>query len=232
MTMLARRLPLLLAVLSLAVAVPMALPPRALADAGAAQDAVAAAVGAPPAAGSDEAKADLAIVLWEQERRTAADLARAASEEELTLAAYAEVLGDADPARHPRTMALLELARNDAWAAAGPIKQRYARPRPFVADPRVRPAVALETTASFPSGHATRGVLFALLLAELRPDLREALLARGRLIGFDRVIGGVHFPSDVAAGQRLGRALFERLRPTAPYQAALQAARAEWPPPG
>jgi acid phosphatase (class A) len=41
----------------------------------------------------------------------------------------------------------------------------------------------------------------------LDPAHGEAILARGRLVGFDRVMGGVHYPSDVEAGQRLGEAL-------------------------
>ena len=47
-------------------------------------------------------------------------------------------------------------------------------------------------------------MLFAEVLAEIYPDQRDALLARGRQIGFDRIIGGVHYPSDVVAGAALG----------------------------
>jgi acid phosphatase (class A) len=62
---------------------------------------------------------------------------------------------------------------------------------------------------SYPSGHATRGLAYAAVLAELVPERREALLERGRQVGVDRVIGGVHWPSDIEAGQRLGAALVE-----------------------
>src|SRR5512138_1756533 len=53
----------------------------------------AALVGVYPAPGSCEAASDLAIVLWEQQTRTAADVARAVSEEDLSLEDYAAVLG-------------------------------------------------------------------------------------------------------------------------------------------
>jgi membrane-associated phospholipid phosphatase len=42
------------------------------------------------------------------------------------------------------------------------------------------------------------------------------------------VIAGVHYPRDVAAGQRLGEALARRLLADPGFRAALEAARAEW----
>ncbi|HEX9290473.1 MAG TPA: phosphatase PAP2 family protein, partial [Anaeromyxobacteraceae bacterium] len=111
----------------------------------------------------------------------------------------------------------------------GPLKERFARPRPYDADVRVAPAVAREPSFAFPSGHAVRGVLHALLLAELAPARREALLERGRQIGFDRVRGGVHWPSDVEAGQRLGGALAAARLADPRFRARLEAAREkEW----
>jgi acid phosphatase (class A) len=190
-----------------------------------------AVVGTPPDPKSEAARIDLAIVLWEQERRTPADVARAASEVSLGLSAFADALPPGfEPARFPLTRALLELAQRDAKAVTDALKARFARPRPFTADARVRPAIAREESPSFPSGHATRGVLFAMLLGELAPAHKAALLERGRLVGFDRVVGGVHFPSDVRSGQRLGAALAERLLATPAYEEALRSARAEWPP--
>ncbi|HET9555477.1 MAG TPA: phosphatase PAP2 family protein, partial [Anaeromyxobacteraceae bacterium] len=104
-----------------------------------------------------------------------------------------------------------------------------ARPRPYEASAQVAPIVERERSASFPSGHATRGALFAALLAELAPGGRAALLRRGAEIGEDRVIAGVHYPSDVAAGQRLGEALARALLAEPAFRAALEAARAaEW----
>jgi acid phosphatase (class A) len=69
--------------------------------------------------------------------------------------------------------------------------------------------------------------VFAALLAELIPEKREALLEKGREIGWLRVIGGVHFPSDVFAGRVLGQALAREFLRSEKFQADLAAAHAE-----
>lgn len=60
---------------------------------------------------------------------------------------------------------------------------------------------------SFPSSHAARGAAYAAVLAELFPGKNANLLDRGEQIGEDRMIAGIHFPSDVEAGQRIGKAV-------------------------
>lgn len=213
----------LLLLLSLACATPAAAPAPA-------RDPAAALAGPPPAAGSDEAKADLAIVLWEQRTRTAEDVRRAEAGVKLGLASFAEALGPGfDPARHPRTEALLAAVAEEARQATGELKRRWLRQRPFVADPRVQPAIEREPTPSYPSGHAARGVVFARVLAELAPERREALLQRGLSIGYDRVIGGVHWPSDVEASQRIAPAIADRILADPAWRARIEEVRAaEW----
>lgn len=190
----------------------------------------AALVGTFPAPGSADASADLAVVLWEQRTRTPEEVARAVAEEELSLEDYAAVLGTTfDVGRHPLTEALLARAMDASRPCVAAAKAAHRRPRPYVADARVVPVVAPERTASFPSGHATRGALLAAVLAELAPDRRAALLARGAQIGQDRVIAGVHYPSDVAAGEKLGLAIAEALLADPAFRAEVARVRAaEW----
>lgn len=192
----------------------------------------AALVGTYPAAGSPDDAADRAVVLWEQRTRTPDEVARAVAEEELSLEDFAAALGPGfDPARHPLTEALLARAAEASRPCVAAAKGAHARPRPYAADGRVEPVISREATASFPSGHATRGALFAAVLAELAPDRREALARRGAQIGEDRVIAGVHYPSDVAAGERLGQAVARALLADPAFRAALEDARAkEWAP--
>src|SRR5205814_9113669 len=85
-------------------------------------------------------------------------------------------------------------------------------------DPKVR---------SYPSGHATRGTVWAELLAETYPAQREALLARGRQIGFDRIIAGVHYPSDIYAGRCVGHAVTRCLLANVAFHAELDQVKAE-----
>jgi acid phosphatase (class A) len=190
----------------------------------------AAIVGPPPAPSSDEAKMDLAIVLWLQRTRSAADVARAESEVKIRLDAFARALGPGfDPAAHPRTRALLDRLHEQASAYVDEAKNRYRRPRPFVADARVQPVVKREGSPSYPSSHGARGILAARVLAELAPARRDALLEIGRRLGYDRVVAGVHFPSDVLAGQRLGESLADTMLADRDLRAEIAAIRAaEW----
>ncbi len=192
--------------------------------------AVEAALGPPPTAGSPAAQADLAIVLWEGRTRTAEEVQRAVFEVELTPDALAETMGaPLELGKRPLTRAVLADAEREARAVYGPVKARMARARPYDADPRVQLAVPREPSFSFPSGHAVRGTLYARLLAELFPPRRDALLERGRQIGFDRVRAGVHYPSDVEAGQRLATALVDAWLADSGFRARVdEARRVEW----
>jgi len=98
-----------------------------------------------------------------------------------------------------------------AWAIQLGAKGLVQRARPVVED-----AVAHAPGSSFPSGHATNTAAVALTLTLL---LWPLLGRRGRvavplvaatatlLTGLDRVLLGVHYPSDVVAGFALGTAL-------------------------
>jgi len=89
------------------------------------------------------------------------------------------------------------------------LKNFYARPRP-----ELIPRLMDEHSHSFPSGHSTMATVVYLTLAVMVAAFQEqrrmrvyivgfgALLAG--LIGLTRVMLGVHYPSDVAAGWTLG----------------------------
>ena len=110
----------------------------------------------------------------------------------------------------------------------GALKQQFARPRPYDAIPQVKPAVSRESSYSYPSGHSTWGMAEATLLAELQPERREAILDRGRQVGYDRVVGGVHYPSDVDAGQILGNAIAQAWLAEPAHRRRGELAKAEW----
>lgn len=89
------------------------------------------------------------------------------------------------------------------------IKELVDRQRPDVAHP-----VAVETSPSFPSGHAIGIVVGVTVLLMTLPDtsrpVRVTLVTTGvtavLLVGFSRVGLGVHYPSDVLAGFTVGAA--------------------------
>jgi len=97
------------------------------------------------------------------------------------------------------------------WGVGNGVKELVRRARPVVED-----AIDKAPGYSFPSGHATNTTVAAITLLVLTwPVLRH----RGRtvatsvavvvilLIGLDRVMLGVHYPSDVLGGFLLGGAL-------------------------
>ena len=70
-------------------------------------------------------------------------------------------------------------------------------------------------------------MVLAMTLAEMLPDQKMVVIAQGRLIGDDRVVAGQHFPSDVAAGRILAKAIFEKMMQNPDFQAQLVKAKQE-----
>lgn len=182
----------------------------------------------PPAVGSPENQKEIDVILAAQNTRTPADVARAKSEVKLDVFAFADPLGPWFTAKNlPGTAAFFKKITDDVHAVTDAAKKDWARPRPYLQDKGIQPAVDLEKSDSYPSGHATRGMVYALVLAQLLPDEKDAILARGAQIGDDRVLGGVHFPSDVAAGQTLAKTIFDDLMASAAFQKDLAVEKTE-----
>lgn len=80
---------------------------------------------------------------------------------------------------------------------------------------------------SYPSGHSTYGAVTAILLANMVPEKRRELFARGWDYGESRVVGGVHFPTDVESGRIEATAMVALMMQNAEFRADLAAARVE-----
>jgi membrane-associated phospholipid phosphatase len=113
-------------------------------------------------------------------------------------------------ARLWRGAVLVVVARLGELASTTAVKDLLARPRPTLVDP-----VDHAAGYSFPSGHAAGsaavyGALLLLVLPRAARWARALLLAAGTLlicaVAASRVLLGVHYPSDVAAGMALGLA--------------------------
>ena len=61
---------------------------------------------------------------------------------------------------------------------------------------------------SFPSAHAGMSWKIALELSKKYPHLRDALETIARKISLSRVHAGVHYPSDIKAGEMIAKALW------------------------
>ena len=66
--------------------------------------------------------------------------------------------------------------------------------------------------SSYPSGHATTAYTWAYYLGTHFPAQKQKLLDAARQVAENREIAGVHFRSDSDAGEKLGKAMAERLR--------------------
>jgi len=145
---------------------------------------------------------------------------------------FGDVLGiTIDETTTPNLAMLLRRSMSDAGLATYRAKDHYMRERPFVAKNKPTCYSSVEERArkdgSYPSGHASLGWTFALILTEVAPDKADALLARGYDFGQSRVVCRYHWQSDVDAGRLVGAAVFARLQADPVFQAQLELARAE-----
>ena len=110
--------------------------------------------------------------------------------------------------------AILQPARRRAWLVAGAgaftahaaavlIKRVVRRPRPQ--HPAVAVNVGTPSSLSFPSAHATSTTAASLLLARATGLPLPVMLVPP--MALSRVLLGVHYPSDVAAGVAVGAAV-------------------------
>ena len=107
--------------------------------------------------------------------------------------------------RASRILALLNVAIYDATIAAWDTKYAYNRKRPSEANASLETAVPNPASPSYPSEHAVTAGAASAVLAYAFPDIASAILARADEAGQSRVLAGVQYPSDVAAGLELGR---------------------------
>jgi acid phosphatase (class A) len=183
----------------------------------------------PPLAESARQKRDLQEVLHLQEIRTAEQADQAIKDNDTSLGEIeGSVLGDAlTDARTPKLFALYSRMKADEGAIVEAAKALWNRPRPFVASTQVNAIGAKPSNASYPSGHSTIGWLTAIMLADMVPEKSTELYARAREFGRNRVMAGVHFPSDIEAGRYSASAIATALMQSSQFRSDFEGARME-----
>jgi membrane-associated phospholipid phosphatase len=174
--------------------------------------------GPPPAFGSPEFNAALAVVRHISDTRTAEQLAIVDKWLDgnnspqppgrwNTIAAGLIERDGLDERRAARTFALMNMAMMDTHIACWDRKYTSWRLRPWQADPLITTPRGRPHHPSNPSGHACAGGAGSGVLAGLFPNDKREIMAMADEEGFSTVLSGVHFPYDVADGLRIGRAI-------------------------
>ncbi len=84
------------------------------------------------------------------------------------------------------------------------LKRTLVRERPFINCRAISLGTAPLDRYSFPSGHTLHAVSFTTLMTSHFPESAFVLAPFAVLVAASRVVLGLHYPSDVAAGALLG----------------------------
>jgi acid phosphatase (class A) len=159
----------------------------------------------PPALGSAAETKDLAAVVEAEKDRDAAAAVEAEEDHARTVFRFADVMGAGfTPQNLPFATKFFERVFSDQNKIAKETKTYFARPRPFVVDSNLTPMVYPKPTPSYPSGHTTFAYVMAILLADMVPEKAVPIFDRAAEYGYNRVVAGAHFPTDVEAGRISG----------------------------
>ncbi len=184
----------------------------------------------PPAQNSDTTKAELALLHQIEQSRTPVQVAAAQDDDRHEDIFYLRtVMGKGfTPDKLPLLTALSNRMESEGSAASHALKGEFKRPRPYQFDSTLHPVC--ETVAqpnSYPSGHSIVGYLDAFILIRMVPEKSREILERADDYAHNRMVCGVHYPSDLAAGRDVAYILFGYLMAQPRFQNDLAAARAE-----
>jgi acid phosphatase (class A) len=135
-----------------------------------------------------------------------------------------------DIATMPQTNKLLSMVVDEEDGDSKLAKKYFHRLRPYRADPSLQtcePTKANKPPNSYPSGHATLAFSMGVVLAQLMPAKSQAILARASQYAERRLVCGVHYRSDIVAGQQFGTLLALKLMEKPAFQEQMAAAQAE-----
>lgn len=182
----------------------------------------------PPKPDSRAERRDLAISLAWQRNRTPAMIDLARADQNRSVFRFGVIFGGGfSKAQLPKTAALFDGVLGDERIVGAEAKTYWRRPRPFAASNLIQPCVDEPPTGSYPSNHATTAMLYAEILARMLPEQRRRIFARARQYARNRVICGVHYQTDIEAGERAGVAEARAMFKSADFRRDFAAARRE-----
>lgn len=181
----------------------------------------------PPLPDSAEQAADMDEVRAVYHAAGSNDIAAAYSEKKFSVFNFTDAVGPYFVESNlPKTAAFFEKVQSDAATMTDLGKDFFKRPRPYVTDPSLANG-KLEKSFSYPSGHSTESMVLALVLADLLPEKRDAILAHARAIGWHRVEIARHYPTDIYAGRTFALAIVNQFKKSEVFQKDFAAVKAE-----
>jgi acid phosphatase (class A) len=173
----------------------------------------------PPDPSSAEEQADDKKVASIVANRTPAELVDALDESKRNVFFFAPSVGAGfAPERLPLTTAFFDRIASDVERFVGDAKSYWKRPRP---------GNATEKQGSYPSGHAAFAASTAIVLAQILPEKRDQIFLQARLFAENRIVLGVHYPTDIAAGWTTGTLAVGAMMHDKAYLRDYAAAKAE-----
>lgn len=118
---------------------------------------------------------------------------------------------DDNPPRAARAFALMNIAFYDSTVACWDAKYAYWTLRPVHYDPDFQPLFNTPGHPSYPSAHSCLSGAAAGVIGYLFPSEAERYQPLLETIGEARIWGGLHYRSDVTAGQNLGQNVAEKV---------------------
>jgi acid phosphatase (class A) len=155
----------------------------------------------PPRLGSIESKADLQAVAIAGQHRTKREVSEALADDKESVFRFADVMGPGfNSGNLPYATGFFQRLSSDAEGAVSIAKLHFKRPRPFALDRGIKPLLSETWSSSYPSGHAAFGYLNAIVLSCIVPEKIDVIYDRARQYAHNRVILGIHYPTDTQAG--------------------------------
>jgi hypothetical protein len=105
---------------------------------------------------------------------------------------------------------LLGTATYDATIAAWDTKYAYKRPRPFVADIRIKAYVPKQESPSYPCEHSVAAGVAVTIFGHFYPAMGDSVRKLAEQAMDSWIAAGVAFPSDTRAGFDLGKRIAEK----------------------
>lgn len=184
----------------------------------------------PPADGSADNKAEFAELRAIAARSTPEELAAALKDGKDERPDLFDKTVGLDLMALPETGKLMTMLAEEEGADVKAAKKYFHRVRPYRADPTVKtcaPTDPHKAANSYPSGHATIAFTTGVVLAALLPAKAQAIMARASQFAETRLTCGVHFRSDIVAGQQYGTVIALKLMDNPVFQAQMAKARTE-----